>query len=244
MNEPRDPRVPQDKVPDDATVHLPRADRADTGVPVADAAPEYSATVLDDSWFRVPGEGPTRRAEPEAQPEQEPEPERTVVLPDRVEGEVLRFGPGVTVTLPFPAPLGGPPGGGRRRAGLRRYALAAVVLVAVLAFLAWQRLGPDLAVRDVSVATESGAPGCDGTARVVAAVRTNGEGGTIDYRWFRSDGTRSGLLHEKVPAGRKQTRLRLLWTFHGQGTYHARAELRIVSPAARTAGTSFTYTCP
>jgi hypothetical protein len=234
---------PQDKVPDDATLHLPRAgraDRADTGVPVADAAPEYSATVLDDAWFRIPGEGPTKRAEPEA----EPEPERTVVLPDRVEGEVLRFGPGVTATLPFPAPLGGPPGGGRRRAGLRRYALAAAVLVVVLVFLAWQRLGPDLAVRDVSVATESGAPGCDGTARVVAAVRTNGAGGTIDYRWLRSDGTRSGLLHEKVPAGRKQTRLRLLWTFHGQGTYRARAELRIVSPGARTAATSFTYVCP
>ncbi|WP_405722965.1 hypothetical protein OG607_13595 [Streptomyces sp. NBC_01537] len=231
---------PQDKVPDDATVHLARVDRADTGAPVADAAPEYSATVLDDSWFRIPEEGPTRRAEPEA----EPEPERTVVLPDRVEGAVLRFGPGVTATLPFPVPLGGPPGGGRRRAGLRRYALAAAVLVVVLAFLAWQRIGPDLAVREVTVATESGAPGCDGTARVVAAVRTNGAGGTIDYRWFRSDGTRSGLLHEKVPAGRKQTRLRLLWTFHGQGTYRARAELRIVSPAARTAGTWFTYICP
>jgi len=240
VNEPQDPRVPQDRVPDDATLHLPRADRAGTGVPVADAAPEYSATVLDDSWFRIPGEGPTKRAEPEA----EPEPERTVVLPDRVEGEVLRFGPGVTATLPFTAPLGGTPGGERRRAGLRRYALAAAVLVVVLAFLAWQRLGADLAVRDVRVATESGAPGCDGTARVVAAVRTNGEGGTIDYRWLRSDGSRSGLLHEKVPAGRKQTRLRLLWTFHGQGTYRARAELRIVSPAARTAGTSFTYTCP
>lgn len=228
---------PQDKVPDGATVHLPRADRADrayTGAPVADAEPEYSATVLDGSWFHVPGEGPTKRAEPE----------RTVVLPDRVEGEVLRFGPGVTGALPLPADLGRPPGGGRRRAGLRRYALAATVLVVVLAFLAWQRLGPELAVREVTVAAESGAPACDGTARVVAAVRTNGAAGTIDYRWFRSDGTRSGLLHEKVPAGRKQTRLRLLWTFHGQGTYRARAELRIVSPAARPAGTSFTYACP
>jgi hypothetical protein len=229
---------PQDKVPDDATMRLPRAYTEPEPEPEYES--EYSATVLDDSWFQIPGEGPTRRAEPET----EREPERTVVFPDRVEGEVLRFGPGVTGAVPLPAvPLGAPPGGRRRRAGLRRYALAGVVLLAVLAFLAWQRLGTDLAVREVTVGTASGAPDCDGTARVVAVVRTNGAAGTIDYRWLRSDGTRSGLLHETVPDGRKQTRLRLLWTFHGQGTFRARAELRIVSPAVRPVSTSFTYTC-
>ncbi len=84
---------------------------------------EYSATVLGSHWFS----GPPAAAEP--------------VAPDRVEGSVLRFGPGVTAAMPAPFPvsaaLAAPPRR-RRGAGLRRYALAAVVLAAVLAYLGWQ----------------------------------------------------------------------------------------------------------
>jgi hypothetical protein len=38
-------------------------------------------------------------------------------------------------------------------------------------------------------------------------------------------------------------RLHLLWTFHGQGSHQARAELEITSPAAHTASARFTYDC-
>lgn len=199
---------------------------------------DYSATELGSHWFQGP----------------DPDPE-----PDRVEGDVMRFGPGVTG---FSARRGGGttavdlwhgaaagpaavarPAGGRRR-GLRRYALAAVVLAAVLVFLAWQRYGPQVAVREVRASTAPGGPGCDGTADVVGAVRTDGRPGTLTYRWVRSDGTSSGLLHEKVKRGQREARLHLLWTFHGRGEYRAGAELRIVSPSRHTASTRFTYRCP
>ncbi|MFE2248490.1 hypothetical protein [Streptomyces lavendulae] len=60
---------------------------------------DYSATVLGSHWFTGP-----------------PTPEDAA--PDRVEGSVLRFGPGVTAAMPAPFPLGpaapapGPPPGG------------------------------------------------------------------------------------------------------------------------------------
>ena len=101
------------------------------------------------------------------------------------------------------------------------------MLLSVLAFLAWQRCGPEVGVRGVAVRTPAEGPGCDGTADVVGVVRTDGRPGTLTYRWARSDGTTSGPLHEEVARGQKQATLHLLWTFHGRGEYRARAELRI-----------------
>ncbi|MFZ3468565.1 hypothetical protein ACODT3_34355 [Streptomyces sp. 4.24] len=163
--------------------------------------------------------------------------------PDRVEGSVLRFGPGVTAALPLPFPVAPPPRPPRRRGEWRRYTLAAVILLAVLVYLGWQRYGPALEVRDVAVTTGPEGPGCDATADVVAVVRTNGRPGVITYRWLRSDGTRSEQLTERVPSGRHEARLHLLWTFQGAGTYPAKAELQLVSPDRRTASAEFIYRC-
>lgn len=55
--------------------------------PRAPEGDDYSATVLGSHWFS----GPPAPAEP--------------VAPDRVEGSVLRFGPGVTAAMPAPFPL-------------------------------------------------------------------------------------------------------------------------------------------
>ncbi|MEU4492087.1 hypothetical protein AB0F96_01175 [Streptomyces sp. NPDC023998] len=261
----RDPRIPRDSdsdrthehehVPDQITARL-SADRAH-----AEAESDgYSATALGSHWFERP--------EPETlrQPESATEKATLVqggqpadVAPDRVEGDVLRFGPGVTAVVAGRVPhnstaavwhgtLAGQSDGPeqpreRRRSGLRRYALAGTVLLAVLIFLAWQRYGPALAVQDVAVQTSAEGPGCDGTADVVGVVKTNGRPGTVTYRWIRSDGTTSGLLREKLTRGQKQARLHLLWTFHGRGEYRAAAELRIVSPSAHTAAAQFTYRC-
>ncbi|MFF7893028.1 hypothetical protein ACFZDI_14255 [Streptomyces sp. NPDC007907] len=203
-----------------------------------DADAEYSATVLASHWIQRPGADETLVEQPETGP----------TLPDRVEGTVLRFGPGVTAaahrrthrTLPaVPPPTPAP-----RSRRLRRHALPVLVLVCVLAFLAWQRLGPPLKVSAVTVTARPTSLGCDATADLVAVVTTNGRPGTLSYRWVRSDGTASGVLKDVLARGRTQTRLQLRWTFQGPGHRTARAELRILSGTPRTAGAAFTYDCP
>ncbi|MDB1089823.1 hypothetical protein PJ985_19895 [Streptomyces sp. ACA25] len=167
--------------------------------------------------------------------------------------EVLRFGPGVPAAEAGPAApiapastaVGRPAGDrGEHRSSLRRYSLAAAVLLCVLAYLAWQQLGPELAVREVTVTTASGQPACDGTAEVIGVVGTNGQPGSVSYRWLRSDGTSSGTLEETFARGQRSAELRLRWTFRGRGTYAAAAELEILSPGQRTADVRFTYSCP
>ncbi|MEV7691458.1 hypothetical protein ACFW1F_03950 [Streptomyces bungoensis] len=228
-----------------ATVHLKNPTDApapaDDGPPPADA--EYSATVLASHWIQRP--------EPDGDGTLLEEPSGTTARPvpagDRGDGSVLRFGPGVTAavahrthrTLPaVAAPAAAP----RRR--LRRHALPALVVLLVLAFLAWQRLGPPVAVRTVAVAAEPAALGCGGTADIVGLVTTNGRPGTLSYRWIRSDGTASGVLHEVVVRGQRQARLHLRWTFQGEGRRTARADLRLLSPAHRPVVAHVTYACP
>lgn len=241
--------------------------------------PDYSATELAAHWVEAPPAAEAARqdrAEPPSalKPPSAPEPARPApepARPDRVEGAVLRFGPGVptpppgTAALPHPAgrtaagrTSGGaptlvapaPPAAGRPRRRGRRYVLPALVLLGVLAFLAWQRYGPRAAVLDVAVRTDGVVParavtgdGCGGTADVVAVVRIDGRPGTLTYRWLRSDGSTSGVLTERVRRGQREARLHLLWTFSGQGAYTARADLHMLTPSRHTAGTTFTYTC-
>ncbi|MFE5522076.1 hypothetical protein ACFQ9Q_30790 [Streptomyces virginiae] len=204
-----------------------------SGAPEGD---DYSATVLGSHWFSGPPDATKRMTAPEP------------VVPDRVEGSVLRFGPGVTASMPAPFPLDAvtavvPAPRRRRLAGLRRYALAAFVLAGVLAYLGWQRFGPGIEVQDVAVRTDPKGPDCDAAADVVAVVATNGRPGILTYRWVRSDGTRSEQLTERVPRGQREARLHLLWTFKGTGSYPAKAELQLVSPGQRTAAVDFTYRC-
>ncbi|MFI1439753.1 hypothetical protein [Streptomyces fructofermentans] len=242
--------------------------------PPQDAArdSEYSATVLGSHWFQRPEpdtvraeeqpERDTVRAEERTVPERTlpdgPAPDPTLLAPgaprapetppDRVEGTVLRFGPGVTASLAHRShttlPAVGAPAPARRR-GLRRHALPLVVLIAVIAFLAWHRSGSAVTVEAVTVTSREASLGCEGTADIVGVITTNGRAGTVSYRWVRSDGTTSAVLREVLPSGRKQARVHLLWTFEGEGNYRARAELRIVSPAgpAGPAATRFTYDC-
>ena len=198
---------------------------------------EYSATVLASHWIQRPG-GDETLVEPTAKERSTP--------PDRVEGSVLRFGPGVTATAAHRTqrmPAATPPSAPRRRR-LRRHALPVLVVLCVLALLAWQRLGQPLRVGAITVTARPTVLGCDGTAHIVALVTTNGRPGTISYRWVRSDGTASGVLEEVMVRGQKRARLHLRWTFQGPGHHTARAELRILSATERTAVTRFTYECP
>ncbi|MER7482602.1 hypothetical protein ABTX60_34025 [Streptomyces sp. NPDC126510] len=203
---------------------------------------EYSATVLASHWIQRPGADETAAEQAATE-----KPPARPTSPDRAEGTVLRFGPGVSAavhhrthrTLPAVPP---PPAPRERR--LRRHALPALVVLCVLTFLAWQRLGPPLAVSTASVTARPTSLGCDGTADLVALVTTNGRPGTLSYRWIRSDGTASGVLKEVLAPGQRQARLHLRWTFQGTGHRAARAELRILSGAPRTVTAGFTYDCP
>ncbi|MGX1887081.1 hypothetical protein [Streptomyces sp. NPDC055287] len=187
---------------------------------------DYTATALDDHWVS----GPQEHADDDG---------------------LLRFGPGVPPMGVGEAAArvwhGAPPDGGQqKRQGrlrwLRRYRLAGVVLVLAALYVFWPRHTADLRVTGVTAHT---APvlGCDRTAELVAVVSTNGESGTIVYQWNRSDGTSSAPLEERLGEGQRETRLRLLWTFHGVGTNKATAKLIITSPARHIVSASFTYRC-
>ncbi|MDG5805596.1 hypothetical protein P9869_23605 [Streptomyces ossamyceticus] len=174
--------------------------------------------------------------------------EEPLPQPDRTDGTVLRFGPGVTATvaqrthrtLPTMPPLPAPP----RRRRLRRHALPAFVLLCVIAFLAWQRLGPSVEVRTVAVKARPTVLGCDRTVDIVGLVTTDGRPGTLTYRWTRSDGTESGVLREVMVRGQTRARLHLLWTFEGKGRQTARVDLHILSPTDHKTTKRFTYACP
>ncbi|WP_067018699.1 hypothetical protein [Streptomyces dysideae] len=200
---------------------------------------EYSATVLASHWIQRP--------EPDTTLVGPPSTEVLPTPPDRVEGTVLRFGPGVITVgahRTHRTPFGVPPPRPAKRRRLRRHALPALVLISVIAFLAWQRLGPSVAVRTTVVTARPTVLGCGDTADIVGLVATNGRPGTLSYRWIRSDGTASGVLREVVVSGQRQARLHLLWTFQGKGRYTARAELRILSPTHHTITAHLTYDCP
>jgi hypothetical protein len=214
---------------------------------------EYSATVLASHWIQRPDSPDTltlsgdtatvalsgRTAATVALPDSTTGDTR----PDRVEGTLLRFGPGVNAdTMRRVTEV--PPAVPVRRRTWRRHALPAVVLLAVVAFLLWHRAAPSLAVDGVTVSAAPSSPGCDETADITGTVTTDGRPGTLTYRWVRSDGTFSKVLHEDMTRGQKQARLHLLWTFQGDGRYEASAELHLISPVRRTVSTGLTYHCP
>jgi len=235
------PDAPQDRIPAPEGPH--RADRTRFDDGRDDDG--YSATVLGSHWFDLP-EPPERSELPGPVVSYDEE-----VRPDRVDGTLLRFGPGVTAVLAHRTAYGAPgtlpgahplPGPAQPRR-LRRHALPALILLLALALLAWQRGGPGLAVHDIKVTTGKAFAGCDETADITGTVTTNGRAGTLTYRWIRSDGTTSGVLYEKVPDGEKRAVVHLLWTFQGTGHYEATAQLRVITPVQRTVGTRLTYDC-
>lgn len=122
--------------------------------------------------------------------------------------------------------------------------LPVVVLIAVLAYLAWQRYSPALAVTGATVHTDPAGPDCDGTATVTGTLITNGLAGTVEYRWKRSDGTVSHTLQQHVAPGTHRTDVVLRWAFDGRGTMRATATLEVLSPDPTAASATFRYACP
>lgn len=137
-----------------------------------------------------------------------------------------------------------PPRRARRRRRPRGWLLPTAVLTAVLVYLGWSRLLPAHAdVASVSIGALSPRVGCHTTVRVVGTVHTTGGGGTIGYRWRRSDGTASDVVRMAVAAGDRRTDVVMLWTLEGPGTLTARVTLEVLTPQQRSARASFRYVC-
>jgi hypothetical protein len=270
MSDPLDPRLhfsgrpADDRPPPEATVRLgdglsaaagpddPATEGPATEGPAIEgpAAEETRATVLDPaSWS----------SEVTAVAPAEPDATRATGVTGTT-GALRRFGPGVPVpeasagtsqtaavwhgTL-RPGSDAVPPGAGgaRRRRALRGWLLPLVVLLAVLAYLAWQRFPASVRVEGVAVRGAAAVQGCHSTARVVGTLRTSGGAGTVRYRWLRSDGTTSGELKQHVAKGHRSTDVVLLWSFDGRGSLTATATLEVLAPQHRVGAATFTYRC-
>jgi len=186
----------------------------------------------------------------------------TINLPSPRPGELFRFGPGVPTPAaphdmsqataiwrgearPNEAAVDSTSARTRdRRRRLLSWLLPLLVLIAVIAILLWQHSGSPLAITNATVNVASPTLTCDETANVTAEMRTNGNAGTITYRWRRSDGTVSDTLRQQVAKGSTNVSVVLLWSFHGQGTMKATATLEILSPDPTSASAAFAYTFP
>ncbi|MEU6235316.1 hypothetical protein [Kitasatospora sp. NPDC047058] len=228
----------------DATPAGETVTRADT--------PAHGSAAAPAPPLPVPADGPTSAdtpapADPGATPPPGPSPaaEAPQAEPPLAPGELRRFGPGVPPQAAAVWHGAAVPGAQQPRRPRRvgRWLVGAAVLLAVLAFLYWRFATPALAVTGVGVTTDPAGPACGGTAVVTAAVETNGGAGTIRYRWLRSDGTTSDEIVQDVRSGAHHTDLVLRWSFEGHGDVQATATLEILSPATRTAATTFPYHC-
>jgi len=252
---------PPEPDPAAAVLETVRADDPGTDTPtqewhLADAT-EPSLAAADFSRVSattpLPAPAPMSRTTPPTTGATTPQPGPGTGAPagadDGVAPGLLRFGPGVPdpAAAQAAAVWHGATGAGSAPPRRRRRAarvLVALVLLAALAFLLWQRFGPALSVSSVAVTTSDGSVACGATRVVTGTVRTSGGAGTLRYHWVRNDGTDSGPLRQKVAAGHHTVRLPLRWSFRGHGVYRARATLSVDAPGTRTASVSFTYSCP
>ncbi|MEU6201252.1 hypothetical protein [Streptomyces sp. NPDC047061] len=175
------------------------------------------------------------------------------------EGET-RFGPGVPGTQGTAddratgiwrgtLPPDGPSGATvrRRRPWWRRelpslLVVVAVVVAVVLGMRSCTAARSPLHVVGATV-TAPAVGRCAKTVVVTGVLRTDGNPGTVDYRWKRSDGTASAVLHQEVGENVRRSEVVLRWSFDGHGTMKATATLEVLSPDPVTAATSFTYAC-
>jgi hypothetical protein len=168
--------------------------------------------------------------------------------------EYRRIGPGVPAAQKEPGTSGidpataaawhGAPPRKPRRALLRGWLLPLAVLVGVIILLLWRHIGGQLSVSGVAASAGTPSIGCDSTETITATLRTNGDGGTVVYRWVRSDGTVSDALRQPVNDGTEQVDVVLRWAFSGQGSMHALATIDVESPDTASAVASFAYNCP
>lgn len=219
-------RRPSDEEP---TVFLPRSHPTDEAT---------SATLLDDAVWGMPAPGSD--VHPTATATSTPTAATSTVPASGGLGNLTAVWHG-----PVPEPSGAPyTAGPRHRRGLVRgwLAVAGAALAAVL-LLVRQQAGEPLSVTGATARPSSSSIGCDTAVEVLGTIRSNGEGGTVSYRWRRSDGAVSGPVQQRIAPGARLTDVTLRWTFHGPGSMNATAVLEVLSPNPARAEAAFTYTC-
>ncbi len=132
----------------------------------------------------------------------------------------------------------------RRRWRAAVSTLITAVILGAVGVIFWQRTHDHLKVTAVAVAPAH-LPGdhCNVTVNVVGTVKTNGLGGTVSYQWIRGGGLTSPVSAVTAARGHATLRVVLQWSFHGRGTYHAAARLRVLTPDAASGQTAFAYSC-
>jgi hypothetical protein len=142
----------------------------------------------------------------------------------------------------WPTPPRRPPK--RRRWRAVASTLVTAAILGAVGVILWQRAHDQLKVTAVAVAPAQ-LPGnrCNVTVNVVGTIKTNGRGGTVSYRWVRGGGLKSPVSAVAAATGHGTVQVILRWTFGGSGTYHAAAQLRVLTPDFSSAQTAFTYSC-
>ncbi|MFD7916359.1 hypothetical protein ACFV30_37595 [Streptomyces sp. NPDC059752] len=207
---------------EELTVFLPRSHPTDEAT---------SATLMDHAVWGMPSSEDVHSTAPAPTPN---------VPPSGGLGNLTEVWHGTV-----PGPSGAPyTAGARRRRGalLRRLVVAGAALAAVL-LLVRQQYGDPLSVTGVTVRPSSSAAGCNTVVTVLATIRSNGEGGTVSYRWRRSDGAVTSPVQQRIVPGARLTEVALRWTFRGPGSMKATAVLEVLSPNPARAEATFTYTC-
>jgi hypothetical protein len=136
----------------------------------------------------------------------------------------------------------------RRRPGRWRGLLSTLITVAIVAGVGvywWMRTHESLKVVNVSVTAPPVPAGCDVTDTLTGTIVTNGEGGTITYKWIRDPGgAPTNASTVTVASGQDTVQVSLAWHFTGNGTTQASAELAVLTPNSAVSSISgLTYSC-
>jgi hypothetical protein len=121
--------------------------------------------------------------------------------------------------------------------------LTAAIVVGVGIFV-WQRTHEKLQVTSAEVAVANPAAPCNITFQVTGTIHTNGRGGSISYQGVQDSEKNAPVLTADAARGSDTVQVELKWAFHGKGTHHAVAELRVLQPQQAVASAAFTYSCP
>jgi Protein kinase domain len=136
--------------------------------------------------------------------------------------------------------------------GSRRWLVRAAIAVAaavVATVVGWLMLKPDPGLQVTSIRVEvdpgSGAATCPrGSFVFTAVLRTNGSAGTLRLQWARPDGVTTSALPVEVKHGQREVHAQLPFTVRGNKPLTGDAEIRVLSPEARSASRSIRYDCP
>lgn len=85
----------------------------------------------------------------------------------------------------------------------------------------------------------------EGRARYNASVTTDGDAGTITYRWTRPDGTQGSVSTASLVGGQRSVSVALDFTFTGSGQAGGVAVFEVLGPNQLSASApEVAYTCP